>query len=57
MVQMNVLAKQSRNTVTAVENKLMYHCGKRRMNWEIQMDIYTLCRNQITNENLRFKGW
>ena len=54
MVQMNVLAKQ-KHSHSCREQTYVYHCGKRSgMNWEIQMDIYTLCRNQITNENLRF---
>ena len=53
MVQMNLLAKQNRDTVT--ENKHMDTQGRKGggMNWKIGIDIYPLlCIKQIANESL-----
>ena len=48
---------QSRNRDTDIENKGMDTKGERKrgMNWEIEINIYTLpCIKQITNENLLY---
>ena len=54
MVQTNL---QNRNRVTDVENKLVVteEVGRRRINWEIGVDIDTLLYvKYITNKNLLY---
>ena len=52
MVQMNLL--QSRNRGIDIESKRVdTKWGKKGMNWESGIDIYTLlCLEEITSENL-----
>ena len=55
MVQMNLLAKQNRDT--DIENKRLDTQGRKGggMNWKIEIDIYTLlCIKQIANEILLY---
>ena len=52
MVQMNLFAKQKQRHRHR-EQMYEYQGGKGGggMDWEIGIDIYTLCIKQITNEN------